>query len=65
MQINACRKSTIYQNLNFYYAAILDFKIYVFIFPTEWFKFKVILIQVYAIKLILRKLTYLEITIDK
>ena len=48
MQISVCRKCIIFQNLALYYAAILKFEIYAFVSPSELFKLKLIVIQVYA-----------------
>ena len=50
MQINVCRKCIVFQNSALYYsyAAILKFEIYSFVSPSELFKLKLILIQVYA-----------------
>ena len=52
MQINVCRKCIVFQNLALYYGAILKFEIYAFVSPSELFKLKLILIQIYAKNLV-------------
>ena len=49
MQINVCRKSNVYQNLNLYYDAIMNFNIYAFICPSELFNLKLIFILGYVV----------------
>ena len=46
MQTNVCRKSTDYQNLRKYLAAISKFENYAFVCPSELLKQKLIFIQV-------------------
>ena len=65
MQINVCRKCMVFQNLALYYAAILKFEIYAFISPSELFKLKLILIQVYAKNLSWKYYADVEIMNDK
>ena len=53
MQISVCSKSIVKQNWLWNLAAILKFKICAFVFQSELFKLKLILIQVNAITLTL------------
>ena len=54
MQINVCKKSTDYQNFKKYFAAILKFENYAFVWSYELLKQKFICIQVKAITLIVK-----------
>ena len=47
------QKSSDYQNLKNYFAAILKFENYAFVWTSELLKQKLILLQVYSVKFIL------------